>query len=163
MTRDEILGIVTDDEMADALWRLFEGERMELQAALERAVAENGQLREAVADYQAEKEQHTQAAAEERARQALEKRFDAAVGNRQFVHELVRQGVMADFRAMIEDPANEGRGDKELLEELTRDQGCFAKQCPPAVMAKIGDVPAADVDRLSDAEYYASVRMKGMR
>lgn len=163
MTRDEILGIVTDDELADTLWRLFEGERMELQAALTQLSEENGRLNEILADYEAEKAQRTQAAAEARALQALEKRFDAAVGNRRFVHELVRQGVMADFRAMIEDPSNEGRGDKELLEELTRDQGCFAKQCPPVVMAKIGDVPAADVDRLSDAEYYASVRMKGMR
>jgi len=160
MTKEEIAKIVTDGEQAEAIWQLFEGERMETEAAMGKLAAENDRLKEAVAGYEAEKAERAQAAAEARARQALEKRFDKAVGSRMFVHELVRQGVMADFASALADPENEGRGDRELLDALTRDQGYFAVQCPAETMAGIGDVPAADVDRMNDAEYYEAMRKK---
>ena len=160
MTREEIAKIVNDAEAAEAIWKLCEGERMETEAAMAKQTAEIERLKGVVTGFEAEKAERTQAAAEARARQALEKRFDKAVGSRMFVHELVRQGVMADFASALADPANEGRGDRELLDELTRDQGYFALQHPAETMAGIGDVPAADVDRLNDAEYYEAMRRK---
>ena len=163
MTRDEMAAIVADEEKVEALWRLYAAEQMEAEAAIGKLQAENAAMKQQMDEFEAEKAAQTQAAAAERARQALEKRFEKAVGERQFVHEVVRQGVLADFAALVADPVNEGIGDRELLDRLTLDQGYFMKQCPPVMMAGIADVPAADVDKLNDAEYYNMLRAKKKR
>lgn len=160
MTRDEMTAIVTDEGKVEALWQLYSAEQLEAEAAIGKLAEENAAMKQLLDEYEAEKAAQTKAAAEERTRVMLENRFEKAVGDRQFVHEVVRQGVLADFAAMVADPANEGIGDKELLERLTRGQGYFMKQCPPVTMASIADVPAADVDKLNDAEYYNALRMK---
>ena len=163
MTRDEMAAIVTDEEKVEALWRLYAAEQMEAEAAVGKMAEENAAMKQLLNEYEAEKAAQTQAAAEARARQAMEDRFEKAVGDRQFVHEVVRQGVLADFAVLAADPENVGIGDRELLDRLTRGQGYFAKQCPPVMMAGIADVPAADVDKLNDTEYYNALRAKKMR
>lgn len=98
--------------------------------------------------------------AQEAEREKLAARFDKAVGDREFVHEFVRESVLTDFIALVQDERNAGRSDRELLDEITRDKGCFVKRFQ-VTMGEVGDVSAQDVSRLSDAEYYEVFRMKG--
>ena len=73
------------------------------------------------------------------------------------MHELVRKSVMEEFFAMAEDPDNAGRGDGEMLQQITKDQGVFAERFP-LMMGPVGGVSTEDLDRLTDAEYYAAFR-----
>lgn len=68
-------------------------------------------------------------AAQERA--ALEARFNAAVGERKFVHEFVRKGVLEEFGKALCDKANEGKGDAAIFDQLTRDKDYFASMNQP--------------------------------
>ena len=75
----------------------------------------------------------------------LEARFNAVSGERQYIHEMVRAGVMNDFGAAIKDKANIGKGDKEIFEALTKDKGYFMSQNPPAPLQP----PVQPMDNLS--------------
>ena len=88
---------------------------------------------------------------------ALQNRFDKAVGGRKFVHELVRKSVMEAFFAMALDENNIGRSDVEMLAEITRDQGVYAERYP-LMMGPVGEIETEDLNRLTDAEYYAAFR-----
>lgn len=145
MNREEIRGIFQDagEEQIDAVLALMEAEVQPLMQQIEQMAAEN-LLRE------------EQQAAQQR-RTALENRFEKAVGGRRFVHDLVRKSVMEEFFAMAEDPANAGRGDSEMLAQITKDQGVFAERYP-LMMGPVGGVSTEDLDRLTDAEYYAAFR-----
>ena len=76
-------------------------------------------------------------------------------GDRKYLHEMVRAGVMADFGKALQDKANRGKGDKEIFDDLTRDKGYFASQNPPADMGPVGNISPDDASKLSDQEYYA--------
>ena len=98
-------------------------------------------------------------AAEEQAaaRAALEERFTAASGDRKYIHDRMREIVMDDFDKAIADAANTGKSDKEIFEALTKDKGYFASMNPPGDMGGVDDVAGGDTDKLSDAEYYATI------
>lgn len=58
-------------------------------------------------------------------------RFNAAAGNAQFVNDFTRDGVLAQFRTAIANPANTGRADTEVLAELIKDKpGLLANPNP---------------------------------
>ena len=69
-------------------------------------------------------------AAAERAE--LMERLDAVLGGKQFIHDRMRDIVAEDFKAALADKANRGKGDAEIFEAITRDQGYFKTQNPPA-------------------------------
>ena len=156
MNREEILEIFPEADEAQliALEKVFENGLGELHA-----------LRQQKAEMQAELDayaaRHAQVVQEE-LRAKMTERFDKAVGDREFVHAFVRESVLEDFIALLQAEENAGRGDKELLNELTEDKGCFVKRYQ-VTMGPVGEVEAEDVNRLSDAEYYAAFRMKGAK
>ena len=55
------------------------------------------------------------------AQKALEERFDAVVNGKEFANDLVRNGTLDAFSRALNDPANTGKGDKELFDALTKD------------------------------------------
>lgn len=116
-----------------------------LQNELNEAKTTIGTLEAAKADadkLQAEIDRYKQA----EARAALESRFNAVVGDRKFVHDFVRQGVLGEFEKALADKANEGKGDAAIFDGLTRDKDYFASMNPGGKpdMGGIGGVSSDD-------------------
>lgn len=162
MDREDVLAVFAQatEEQVDALLDAHRRElagAQEAQRQLEQARGEAQGLREALEA----REREDEARAQERDRQArraeLERRLDAAAGGRAFVHEFVRRGVLEAFARAVEDEANRGRDDGEILEALTRDGGCFASQNPLPRMPPMGD---PDVARITDREAFRALPLK---
>ena len=92
-------------------------------------------------------------AAEQRAAEQaiLQQRFDAVTGDRKFIHDLVRKGVMEDFGRAIADKTNLGKSDAEVFAALVKDQNYFVNQNAVRVnMPQMGNPRPAEVkDRAS--------------
>lgn len=71
--------------------------------------------------YRQADEARQKAEQEAAAQKALEDRFDAVVNGKEFANSLVRNGTLAEFSRALNDPANTGKGDKELFDALTKD------------------------------------------
>ena len=115
-----------------------------LQNELDEAKTTIGTLEAAKADadkLQAEIDRYKQAEA-----QRQESRFNAVVGERKFVHDFVRQGVLSEFEKALADKANEGKGDAAIFDGLTRDKDYFASMNPGGKpdMGGIGGVSSDD-------------------
>lgn len=80
------------------------------------------------------------AEAEKRAQEEaeLEERFNSVSGDRRYLHELVRKGVLEDFGKALQDKANRGKSDADIFSELVKDKDYFASQNPPAHMGPVG-------------------------
>lgn len=76
----------------------------------------------------------------------VERRFDAVAGERKFLHEYVRTGVLGEFEKALSDKANAGKGDKDLFEALTKDKDYFSSQNPPVNMGGLGNIKTSDPD-----------------
>lgn len=154
MNREEIMEIFPEAEEAQliALAQIFDRSAGELFSLRE----QNARMQEKLDEYAALDAQQRQQAAREK----IMERFEKAVGGREFVHEFVRESVLADFIALVEDAANAGRSDKELLAEVTDEKGCFVNRYQ-VTMGSVGEIAPQDLNRLSDAEYYEAFRMKG--
>ena len=101
-------------------------------ANLEAAKGDADKLQKELDEYKAadEKRKAEEKAAAERAE--LMERMDAVLGDKQFIHDRMRDIVAEDFKAALADKANRGKGDAEIFEAITRDQGYFKTQNPPA-------------------------------
>ena len=87
-------------------------------------------------------------------RAEVERRFEAAAGDREFLHEYVRKGLLADFAAALEDAANAGKSDAEVFSALTREKNCFAAQNPPPPLPA---PEAAELERASGGEAFRAL------
>lgn len=123
------------------------------RAALEVARAELETLRAEVERFRAGEQARMAADEEARRRAEVERRFEAAAGNREFLHEYVRKGLLADFAAALEDAANAGKSDAEVFSALTREKNCFAAQNPPPLPAP----EAAELERASGGEAFRAL------
>lgn len=116
-------------------------------SGLEAAKTDADKLQAEIDRYKAEEAKRQATEREAQARAAVEARFNAAVGDRQFVHEFVRRGVLGEFGKALADKANEGKGDKDVFDQLTKDKDYFASMNPPAPnMGGIGDAPSGAQD-----------------
>ena len=108
--------------------------------ALEANKADVSALQRQIDQYkQAEAER---AEAEKRAQEEaeLEARFSAVAGDKEFIHDMVREGVKRDFGAALKDKKYLGQGDAAIFEALTKDKGYFASQNPTGKpFPKLGD------------------------
>ena len=102
------------------------------RAALEAARSELETLRSEVERFRAGEQARMAADEEARRRAEVERRFEAAAGNREFLHEYVRKGLLADFAAALEDAANAGKSDAEVFSALTREKKLFRRPEPAA-------------------------------
>lgn len=100
-------------------------------------------------EYQKADEARQKAEQEAAAHKAMEDRFNAVLGDKQFANDLVRNGTMDAFFRALNDPANTGKGDKELFEALTKDAAGIWKN-PQQETVKV-----AGVDMHTGAKYTA--------
>ncbi len=114
--------------------------------ALEANKANADELQKQIDAYKAADEKRTLEAKEAAAKAELAERFNAVSGDKKYIHDMVREGVMRDFGAALKDKANVGKGDKEIFEALTKDKGYFASQNPQTdPMGKPGNVEPLNV------------------
>lgn len=98
---------------------------------LEQTGADAEQLRGELQRYRDAEQQRTAAEQAAAAEAQTANRFNAAAGETKFVNDYTRDGVLAQFRAAIADPANAGRGDAEVLAALIKDKpGLLANPNP---------------------------------
>lgn len=72
------------------------------------------------------------AEAEKKAKEEAEEaeysnRFKTVVGEQKWRDELTEKAVYAEFKTALQDEANKGKGDKDILAALTQDKEYFAK------------------------------------
>lgn len=82
------------------------------------------ELEQKIADEKAAAEQKAKEEAEEA---AMAERFKTVVGEQKWRDELTEKAIYAEFKTALADEANKGKGDKDILEALTKDKEYFAK------------------------------------
>ena len=116
--------------------------------ALEAVKGDTAALQKQIDDYKKAEADRQAAETAAQLRAAIEARFDSVTGDRKFLHDFVRKGVLDEFEKALADTANRGKGDKELFDSLTKDKGYFASQNPPANMGGAGNIdPETDKDK----------------
>ena len=71
--------------------------------------------------YKQADEARQKAEQEAAAHAALVERFNGVKGEREFSSKFAEAGLLDEFEKAINDPANTGKGDKELFDALTKD------------------------------------------
>lgn len=92
-------------------------------------------LEQRIADEKAEAEKKAKAEAEEA---EYSNRFKTVVGEQKWRDELTEKAVYAEFKTALQDEANKGKGDKDILETLTKDRNYWENPNQPASMAGMG-------------------------
>jgi len=122
---------------------------------LESAKGDVAKLQAEIDKYKAAEAERQAAEAAAQLRAAIEARFNAVVGDRSFLHEYVRKGVLDEFDKALADKANVGKSDKDIFEALTKDKGYFASQNPPA--PNMGG--ARNIDTETDKEKFLKMSL----
>lgn len=81
-------------------------------------------LEQRIADEKAEAERKAKEEAEEA---EYSSRFKTVVGEQKWRDALTEKAVYAEFKTALQDEANKGKGDKDILAALTQDKEYFAK------------------------------------
>lgn len=81
-------------------------------------------LEQRIADEKAEAEKKAKEEAEEA---EYANRFKTVVGEQKWRDALTEKAVYAEFKTALQDEANKGKGDKDILAALTQDKEYFAK------------------------------------
>lgn len=81
-------------------------------------------LEQRIADEKAEAERKAKEEAEEA---EYANRFKTVVGEQKWRDALTEKAVYAEFKTALQDEANKGKGDKDILAALTQDKEYFAK------------------------------------
>ena len=92
-------------------------------------------LEQRIADEKAETEKKAKAEAEEA---EYSNRFKTVVGEQKWRDELTEKAVYAEFKTALQDEVNKGKGDKDILETLTKDRNYWENPNQPADMAGMG-------------------------
>lgn len=82
------------------------------------------ELEQRIADEKAEAEKKAKEEAEEA---EYANRFKTVVGEQKWRDALTEKAVYAEFKTALQDEANKGKGDKDVLAALTQDKEYFAK------------------------------------
>lgn len=85
------------------------------------------ELEQRIADEKAEAEKKAKEEAEEAEEAEYSSRFKTVVGEQKWRDELTEKAVYAEFKTALQDEANKGKGDKDILAALTQDKEYFAK------------------------------------
>ena len=120
--------------------------------ALEASKGDLEKVQKELDDYKAAEEKRNAEAKHAEERAALMSRMDAVLGERKFIHERMRDIVADEFGKAINNKENVGKADKEIFDAVTKDQGFFASQNPPA--GNMGSVGAIS----DEAAHMAAMR-----
>lgn len=92
-------------------------------------------LEQRIADEKAEAEKKAKEEAEEA---EYSNRFKTVVGEQKWRDALTEKAVYAEFKTALQDEANKDKGDKDILETLTKDRNYWENPNQPASMAGMG-------------------------
>lgn len=124
----------------------YETKISELQSAsgdAEKYKTELETLQKKIADEKAAAEQ---AAKEAKENEEYQSRFNSVVGENKWRDELTQNAVFAEFRKALADDANKGKGDKDILEALTKDKGYWYNPNKPGDMPGMGDTSLSETE-----------------
>ncbi|MCI5679679.1 MAG: hypothetical protein MR278_06870 [Bacteroidales bacterium] len=93
-------------------------------------------LKKEIDDERAEAKRKADEAAEET---AMADRFKTVVGEQKWRDELTEKAVYSEFKTALKDEANKGKGDKDILEALTKDKNYWKNPNHPANMTGMGN------------------------
>ena len=116
-------------------------------ATLEANKGDTDALQAELDKYKQADEARQKAEQEAAAHAALVERFGKVKGDREFSSKFAEAGLLDEFNKAINDPANTGKGDKELFDALTKDaSGLFKnpQQEPVKVPGVTGSWADAD-------------------
>ena len=126
------------EELANANEALKKAQ--ETIATLEANKADVDALQKQIDQYKQAEAERAEAEKQAREEAELEARFSAVVGDKTFIHDMVREGVKRDFGAALKDRQYLGKGDAEIFAALTKDKDFFASQNPAGnPFPKMGD------------------------
>ena len=116
-------------------------------ATLEANKGDTDALQAELDKYKQADEARQKAEQEVAAHAALVERFGKVKGDREFSSKFAEAGLLDEFNKAISDPANTGKGDKELFDALTKDAAGIWKN-PQQEPVKVPGVTGswADVD-----------------
>ena len=98
----------------------------------ETTIADMKKSAEGNEDFKKKFEELEQRIADEKAKEEAEEaeyanRFKTVVGEQKWRDALTEKAVYAEFKTALQDEANKGKGDKDILAALTQDKEYFAK------------------------------------
>ena len=135
----------TKEDLAAANQKIAEYEQ-EIES-LKDATANADALKLKVAELEKSIQERKDADEKEKAEAAVTSRFDAVVGEKQFLNDFTRTGVLNEFKAAIADKVNVGKSDSDILTALVKDrEGIFANPNPPASIPGTGNIDAEKLD-----------------
>lgn len=79
-------------------------------------------LKQKLAEFEAEKTAREQAEKERQIELGYKSRFDAAIGDVEFINEFTKDGAYAEFKKALLDPSNNGVGDKDIFANISKNQ-----------------------------------------
>lgn len=89
--------------------------------------ADPKKLQETIDDLEEQIRKRTEADEQAKQNKALAERFSAVAGEKKFLNDFTKNGVLAEFKDALDRDENKGKGDKEIYEGLVKDRdGIFA-------------------------------------
>ena len=131
--------IETEKANTSALQKKYDDEKT-LRVKLEGEIGElkktdPAKLQKTIDDLQDKLKKRTEADEQAKKDKALADRFSAVSGEKKFVNDFTKNGVLSEFKEALENKDNEGKSDKEIFEGLIKDrEGIFSSSNPPADM-----------------------------
>ena len=120
--------------------KTLEGKITELEDAggdTEKVQKELDDLKQTIADEKAEADRITKEQAQEADVMA---RFQSVVGENKWRDEITGKAVFGEFKAALGSEGNKGKGDREILEALTKDKNYYDNPNTPADMPSMGNL-----------------------
>ena len=114
-------------------------------ATLEANKGDTDALQAELDKYKKADEARQKAEQEAAAHAALVERFGKVKGDREFSSKFAEAGLLDEFNKAINDPANTGKGDKELFDALTKDAAGLFKN-PQQETVKVPGVTGSWAD-----------------
>lgn len=131
--------IEAEKAKTDALQKDLDNEK-EARGKLEKEIgelkkADPKKLQETIDDLEEKIRKRTEADEQEKQNKALAERFSAVTGEKKFLNDFTKNGVLTEFKEALGKDENKGKGDKEIFENLVKDRdGIFLSSNPPIDM-----------------------------
>lgn len=162
--RDEIIAAIMAEKgkaFTEATSRFadYDQNKTELAAArktitdLQAAGGDATKLKEELDRLKSAEEQRQKDETAAAVRRAVEQRFVAVRGDREFLDPVIETALQAAFVAAVAEEANNGKGDAAVFEALTKDKPYFKSQNPPGPGDKM-KAPGAVEDKALTQEAF---------
>lgn len=124
----------------------LEGDIVSLKADLENGDDFKGKFEALEKQVKADKEAAELAEKQATQETEFQTRFTGVVGEQKWRDELTGNAVFTEFKKAVADEANKGKGDKDILDALTKDKNYFENPNKPGDMPGVGNVSMSDVE-----------------